>query len=368
MNTRWNPDDFQKDKDNKEKIKWTFGFNSNRDKQEDPLGGEKEVREDFGKADGRKKTRKLRGKSMILLLLLVALIIVLLNSLYIVPEGYIAYVTQFGRIISHTTEPGLKMHVPFVHDVNYLTNKIMVYDVSPSEVLTADKKAMVVDSYALWKIEDVTRFMRTLGGNIDEMERRIDASVYSNIKNIMGRMMQSEIISDEESSRDNLNTQVTKYAGEELANYGVKVIRVEIRRFDLPTDNLSAVYKRMISERNQMAAAIKADGEYEAAKMRNETDKEYGILIGEAEAAARRLQGEAEAEYMAKLEELYGQTEQAEFYEFMLELDALKASLQGDKTVILGPDSVLGNMLRAKPVADAAEDVVQESNQKTNKE
>lgn len=349
---KWNPDDFQKaQKKDEPKFSWSFGFGEpKQDKTGDPASSEEPKPEQTGGQAGQEPPkqggrRTWSSKALGAWLLVLGILILLLNSVYILPEGQVAYVTQFGKIVSSSREAGLKFKLPFVQEIEFLTDKIMYYDVSPSEVLTADKKAMIVDSYVLWKIDDAATFIRTVGGNLQEMQKRIDASVYSNIKNIMGRLQQSEIITDDESSRDSLNQQVTRFAGTELSSYGVEVLRVEIRRYDLPTDNLSAVYDRMISERQQMAASYKADGDHEAAKMRNETDKEYDIMIGQAQAEARRIQGQAEEEYMAVLKELYGDKEKAEFYRFILELDALEQTLQGEKTLILGPDSFLARIL-----------------------
>lgn len=274
----------------------------------------------------------------------VLLLLILSGGLYIVPEGQMATIIQFGKIIRTEENAGLHWKIPFIQSSAFLSRKMNLYDVQPSEVLTSDKKAMIVDSYALWRIDDATRFIRTVG-SVPELQKRIDASVYSNIKNIMGLLQQDEIISDEEASRASLNLQVTEKIKKELANYGIEVLRVEIRRYDLPQDNLAAVYSRMISERQQMAAALKADGEYEAQKMRNDTDKSYEIQIGTAEAEARRLEGEGEAAYIATLKELYSDPQLSQFYRFMLDLDALKTSLGGEKTVILGPDSPLGQIL-----------------------
>jgi membrane protease subunit HflC len=203
---------------------------------------------------------------------------------------------------------------------------------------------MIVDSYSIWKIDDVTTFIRTVN-NVGEMQKRIDASTYSVIKNLMGQMQQSEIISDADAGRASLNNQITDQVAASLRPYGVNILSVEIKRFDLPEDNTTAVHARMISERSQMAASYKAEGEYEAAKIRNETDKEVEIIIGEAEAAARRLQGEGEEEYMKILQEIYNDPEKADFYVFVRELEALKKSMKGDKTLVLGPDSPLARMI-----------------------
>ena len=273
-------------------------------------------------------------------------LIVFSSSVYTVQEGEFAYITQFGALKSIKLEAGLAFKIPFVQDVNRLTKKQMIYNVNSSEVLTADKKAMIVDSYSIWKIDDVTTFIRTVN-NVGEMQKRIDASTYSVIKNLMGQMQQSEIISDSDTDagRTSLNNQITEQVAASLRPYGVDILSVEIKRFDLPEDNTTAVYARMISERSQMAASYKAEGEYEAAKIRNETDKDVEIILGEAEADARRLQGEGEEEYMKILQQIYNDPEKADFYLFVRELEALKKSLQGDKTLVLGPDSPLARMI-----------------------
>ncbi|MDW7658507.1 MAG: protease modulator HflC [Bacillota bacterium] len=286
-------------------------------------------------------------KSIIIIAVIgIIALIVLSSSVYTVQEGEFAYITQFGALKSIKLEAGLAFKIPFVQDVNRLTKKQMIYNVNSSEVLTADKKAMIVDSYSIWKIDDVTTFIRTVN-NVGEMQKRIDASTYSVIKNLMGQMQQSEIISDSdtEAGRTSLNNQITEQVAVSLRPYGVDILSVEIKRFDLPEDNTTAVYARMISERSQMAASYKAEGEYEAAKIRNETDKDVEIILGEAEADARRLQGEGEEEYMKILQEIYNDPEKADFYLFVRELEALKKSLTGDKTLVLGPDSPLARMI-----------------------
>ncbi len=284
-------------------------------------------------------------KNLIILGILVIFVLILASSsFYTVNEGEFAYITQFGAIKEIRTEAGLYFKIPFVQDVNTVTKKQMIYNVNPSEVLTADKKAMIVDSYSIWQITDVTTFIRTVN-NVSEMEKRIDASAYSVIKNVMGGMQQNEIITDGDGGRSSLNKTITTQVATSLKSYGVEIKSVEIKRFDLPPDNTSAVYARMISERSQMAASFKADGEYEAAKIRNETDKEVSMIVTAAEAEAQKLKGEGEQIYISTLSALYNDPNKASFYLFTRELEALKLSLTGDKTIVLGPDSPLVQIL-----------------------
>ncbi|MDD2213826.1 MAG: protease modulator HflC [Oscillospiraceae bacterium] len=282
-------------------------------------------------------------KRTALSVLLLALILLGFTSAYIVREGEYAYITQFGAIVRTVEQPGLNFKLPFVQEVNRLTSKVMVYDINYSEVLTADKKAMVVDSYALWRISNPTTFIRTVG-SLSEMQKRIDASVFSVIKNVTGNLQQDAIVADEESQRASLNQQITDIVAQSLQAYGVEIPAVEIRRFDLPDDNLTAVYNRMISERSQMAASYEAEGEYEASIIRNSTDKEVEVLLGEARAEASRLEGEGEEAYMKVLSSIYQDPQMADFYLYTKELETLSEGLKGEKTLILGPDSPLAEL------------------------
>lgn len=285
------------------------------------------------------------GKKFVLSMIALALIVFLaMNSVFIVYEGQYAFVTQFGKIVRIVEEPGLKFAIPFIQDHYKVDSRLLFYDVSPSEVLTADKKAMIVDSYALWRISDVRLFIRTVATQ-HEFERRLDAACYSVIKNVMGQLQQTELISDEESSRASLNNRVSEMVKKNMENYGVEVKRVEIRRYDLPQDNLAAVYDRMISERTQIAAQFEAEGKYEAAKIRNLSDKEAQVIEAEAEAESERIRGEAEAKYIEILAEAYNTEDKAEFYNLLIEISNLKDSLSNSPIIILDENSEVGSKL-----------------------
>ncbi len=220
-----------------------------------------------------------------------------------------------------------------------------MYDVPSSELLTSDAKSLVVDNYVIWVIEDPTLFTQRVG-TVNEMEKRLDATIYSVVKNTMGTKLQTEIISAGEGNRNEVNKQITEQVNSNLSSeYGVSVLSVEIKKLDLPTDNESAVYARMISDREQIAAALKAEGELEASKIRNETDKQAAIIVSEAKAESDKISGEAEAEYMRIMAAAYNSTEKQEFYEFLRSLDAARISMSdGKKVLILPASSVIGKI------------------------
>ncbi len=278
--------------------------------------------------------------------LLVVVIIALMSSFYTVEENEFACVKRFSKIIDTTDEPGLHLMIPFVDSVDKFPKGIMIYDISPSEVLTSDKQSMTVDSYVLWRIQDPLLFYQSLGSSL-VAEQKLDALTYNALKNVMGTLAQSDIINqDDPTERNDIYEGITQNVSELAVSYGIEVVDVKIKRLDLPEANEQAVYARMISERMQIAEKYMADGEYEASIIRNQVDKEVNIMISNAEVQAELLVAEGEAEYMRMLAEAYNSDSRREFYEFILAPDALKASLNGDENmVVLDADSPLGRIL-----------------------
>jgi len=275
-----------------------------------------------------------------------ALLIVLFSSLYTVAENEYACTIRFSKIINTTDTAGLHFKVPFVDSVRVFPKAIMLYDIKPSEVLTADKQNMTVDSYVLWQVDDPLKFYKTLG-SLTVAEQRLDALTYNALKNSMGTLAQKDIINEDDAAgRNAIYDEITTDVSALAANYGISVVDIKIKRFDLPEANEQAVYSRMISERNQIAEKYNADGEYEASIIRNNVDKQVNIIISNANAQAATLIAEGEQEYMQRLADAYDTAEKQDFYEFTLSLEALKASLDGsEKTVILGKDSPIAQAL-----------------------
>ncbi|MBQ6172614.1 MAG: protease modulator HflC [Clostridia bacterium] len=290
------------------------------------------------------KRKKIIYTAVFALIIIIAAI-VLFSSMYTVREDEFGIVKMFGKITTVRDEAGLYLKVPFVEEVSSLPKNKLMYDVPSSELLTSDAKSLVVDNYVIWVIEDPTLFTQRVG-TVNEMEKRLDATIYSVVKNTMGTKLQTEIISAGEGNRNEVNKQITEQVNSNLSSeYGVSVLSVEIKKLDLPTDNESAVYARMISDREQIAAALKAEGELEASKIRNETDKQAAIIVSEAKAESDKISGEAEAEYMRIMAAAYNSTEKQEFYEFLRSLDAARISMSdGKKVLILPAASVIGKI------------------------
>ena len=279
---------------------------------------------------------------------IIALLLVILaaNSMYTVRENEYACTFRMSKYVSTTQSAGLHFKVPFIDSVKYFSKTTMFYDIPPSEVITSDKQNMTVDCYVLWKIQDPELFNKSLTGNA-EAEQRLDAITYSQLKIAMGALAQADIINMEDGAKRNeIYDGIAEAVNEEAASYGISVVDVKIKRFDLPESNLNAVYNRMISERNQMAEKYTADGNKEASLIRNDVDKVVNIRISNAQAEAAKLEAEGEAEYMKLLAAAYDTADKKEFYEFTLALQALKDSLNGnEKTIILDEKSALAQIL-----------------------
>lgn len=271
------------------------------------------------------------------------------TALYTVAENEYVCVVRFEKIVSTTDAPGLHFKLPFIDGLKRFPKAVMLYDISPSEVLTADKQNMTVDSYVLWEINDPLKFYQTLG-NTSVAEQRLDALTYNALKNVMGTLAQRDIINEDDATgRNDIYAGIAANVANLADTYGIGIVDIKIKRFDLPEANEQAVYARMISERNQIAEKYTADGEYDASIIRNDVDKQVNIIVSNAQAEAAKLEAEGEQEYMRILAEAYDTDDKKDFYEFTLALDALKASMSGsEKTLILGPDSPLAQALMNK--------------------
>ena len=219
-------------------------------------------------------------------------------------------------------------------------------DLAASDVITKDKKTMISDSYVLWKISDPLKFAQTLNSSVESGESRINTAVYNATKNAISSMSQDQVI----TSRDGeLSDMVMEAIGTNMDQYGIELLKFETKQLDLPDDNKEAVYERMISERDNIAATYKAEGNSEAKVIRNKTDKEVAIQISDAKKQAEILEAEGEQEYMKILAQAYGEEDRSEFYSFVRSLDALKTSMKGeDKTVILSADSPIAQIFEGK--------------------
>ncbi|MDO4616239.1 MAG: protease modulator HflC [Lachnospiraceae bacterium] len=327
-----------------------------------------------------------KGKGITVVLILLVLAVILGgNALYTTPENEYSVVKQFGKIVTTNDSAGLRVKAPFVQDVSYVPKAKQIYDLPASEVITSDKKTMIVDAYVLWNVTDAKAYTQTLNASSVTAQGRIDVIVYNAIKTTISSLTQEELIASRDSA---VKLQITEstledveindmestgevdengnaveaseeqeteiilisdrlisWIGSQCDQYGIESTDVKIKVLDLPEENKEAVYTRMITERNNIAAAYKAQGESEAQIIRNTTDAEVKVMLSEAQAEADAIAAEGEAEYMRILSAAYNDEEKAEFYLFSLQLDTLRESVtNGNTTIFLDKDSPVASI------------------------
>lgn len=281
-------------------------------------------------------------RNIMLAVIVVLLLAVGSSSCVVTYENEYSIVRQFGKIDHVIDEAGISFKIPFIQSVDTLPKQTLLYDLASSDVITSDKKTMICDSYILWKITDPTKFAQTLNSSISNAESRLDTIVYNSLKNVISSVTQDQVISGRDGE---LSQAVIDNIGTTLDQYGIALLSFETKQLDLPSDNKEAVYERMISERDNIAATYTAEGNSEAKIIRNTTDKEVTVMLSEAEKQAEILIAEGEAEYMRILSEAYADESKTDFYSFVRSLDALKASMKGNnKTIILSPDSPIAQI------------------------
>lgn len=286
------------------------------------------------------------AKRIVLVIVLLVLLVTGASSIVITRENEYSLVRQFGKIDHVVSKAGVSFKIPFIQSVDTLPKQILLYDLPSSDVITSDKKTMICDSYILWYIADPQKFAQTLNSSITNAEGRLDAIVYNSTKNVISSTTQDDVISGRDGE---LSEAIMANIGNSLDQYGIQLLSFETKKLDLPGDNKAAVYERMISERDNIAATYTAEGSSEAQIIRNTTDKEVTVLLSEAEKDAAILIAEGEAEYMKILSDAYNDASKQEFYSFVRSLDALKLSMKGgNKTVILSPDSPIAQIFYTK--------------------
>mgnify|MGYP000985380609 CR=1 FL=1 len=281
-------------------------------------------------------------KNVILVAAIFLVLIIGGSSIVVTQEDEYSLIRQFGKVDHVMTEAGISFKIPFIQSVDKLPKQILLYDLASSDVITSDKKTMITDSYILWHITDPLKFAQTLNSSIPNAESRLDTIVYNSTKNIIGSLTQEDVISGRDGE---LSMAVLQNIGSSLEQYGIQLLSFETKHLDLPSDNKTAVYERMISERDNIAATYTAEGSSEAQIIRNTTDRQVTIMLSEADKQAEILLSEGEAEYMRILSEAYSDPSRTEFYSFVRGLDAIKVTMTGDnKTLMLSPDSPIAKL------------------------
>lgn len=286
--------------------------------------------------------KKKKSFPYVMIFLAAIVLLVLSNSIVVTYPNQYTVIKQFGKIVDIRETAGLSFKLPFVQSQEKIENETLLYDLAVSDVMTKDKKSMIADCFVLWRITDPQKYTQTLSAQKSNAEFRIDTIVYNSLKNVISSLSQEEVISGRDGA---LAASIKENIGDTLSQYGITLLAVETKSLDLPDENKAAVYERMISERNNIAATYKAEGEEQAKEISNNTKAEIIVMQSEADAEAAQIVAKGEAEYMKILSDAYNNPEKADFYLFLRSLDAAKKTMSGDnKTLIIDESSPIASI------------------------
>jgi len=269
-------------------------------------------------------------------LILGLLILFAFSTIIIVDETEQIVILQFGKPIRTITEPGLnwKFPAPFQTSDTF-EKRLLEYDVPPEEILSRDKKSLIIDNYVRWKITDPLLFLKTVKA-VPTAKTRLDDIVYSELRQELGNHDMVEIITE---NRELIMNKVTIASNEETRKFGIEIIDVRIRRVDLPQENESSIYARMEAERKRQANKFRSEGEEEAQKIRAATDRDKTVILAEAYKQAQKIRGEGEAVAL----DIYATafSKDPSFYEFQKTLETYEKIIDQKTTLVLPADSKL---------------------------
>jgi len=307
----------------------------------------------------------------ILIAVLILLVILFNTGTFQINENESASVLRFGKIIAVYVKTeaqaetvraglalqsdnlgdvavkvgtGLHVRLPFIDQVKKYNNMLLTYDTSPRQVVTSDKKKLIFDNNAQWRIDNPALFEITMG-RVEEAQKRLDDILYSKMNEKVGKISATDLITDKalvEQMQIDLAVEMTQTT----KAYGIEVFDIRVKRTELPQENYESVYKRMISERQRIAAQYRSEGDEEALKMRSDTDRQIVILLSDARRQAEILKGEGDAEAARIFNDAYGQD--PVFYEFYNMLEMYKVTIGANTTLVIPSDSAFAKYLFGK--------------------
>ncbi|MED1442391.1 protease modulator HflC [Aeribacillus composti] len=275
---------------------------------------------------------------------LFACLLLLFSNVFVVKENEYKVVRQFGEVVKIIEKPGLHLKIPFIQTVESLPKHQLTYDVEEAEINTKDKKRILIDNYAVWRIEDPKEMIAN-ARTVVNAEAKMSEFIFSTVRSELGKLNYDEIINDEKSSRGSLNDKITNIVNNllEQNHFGIKVVDVRIKRTDLPEANEKSVFTRMISERESKAQEYLSMGDAEKNRIVAETDRQVKEMLAKAEAQAETIRGHGEAEAAKLYNQAY--SKDPKFYELYRTLQSYKKTIDGETVIILPFDSPYAKIL-----------------------
>ncbi|MDO9476013.1 MAG: protease modulator HflC [Pseudohongiella sp.] len=275
-------------------------------------------------------------KNTVLGIVIFLLVTVVSNSLFVVSQTERAVMLQFGDMVRADIPPGLHFKIPYVNTVRKFDARVLTVDATPQRYLTLEQKALLVDSYAMWRIVDVERFYTATSGDESRANSLLAQRVNDGLRNKFGERDLQEVVSGQ---RDSLMQQLTQELNTYTAQeYGIEVIDVRVKRIDLPDDVRSSVYERMTSERQREAQQLRSRGNELAIGIEADADRQEAVLLVEAYRDSELVRGEGDAQASAIYASAF--TKDPEFYSFTRSLNSYRDTFNSKSDVLLmQPDS-----------------------------
>jgi len=275
------------------------------------------------------------GKGILALVVAGAIALVGSSSLFVVQEQQLALLLRLGEIVDADFKPGLHFKIPVIQDVVKFDKRIQTLDADPEQFLTVEKKFVVVNSYAKWRISDVAQFYRSTRGSSDTASRLLSARINAALRDEFGKRTVKEVVSGE---RAEIMATLARNANEQAADLGVEIVDVRVKQIDF-TDNISEnIYERMRTERHRVAAELRAQGAEAAERIQADADRQRIEIVADAYRQAELLRGEGDAAAADIYAKAFEQN--AEFYSFWRSLTAYRDVFSGGGSMmVLDPDS-----------------------------
>lgn len=264
---------------------------------------------------------------------LIAVLILVQASCYIVDEREQVVVTEFGQPIRTVQTPGLNFKIPFIQQLHTFEDRLLYSDADPRQIYTQDKKNLIVDNFARWRIADPLKFLVSVQ-NVSYAQSRLDDIIFSAVREELGQRTLTEIVA---TSREEIMKRVTDLSRDAALALGIDIVDVRIKRADLPLENKANVFERMRAERTRQAKEYRAEGEEIATKIRAQTDLEVTTLTSEALQKSQLIRGEGDAEALRIYADAFEQDPR--FFEFWRTLEAYEKTLGQGTTVVMPPSS-----------------------------
>ena len=272
-------------------------------------------------------------KKIIFIVIVAGLLIVAYNTLFFIEQRIQAIVLQFGEPVKVIQEPGLNFKIPFAQNVIKFDKRILLFDNNAEEIIAADKKRLIVDSFVRYRIVDPLKYYQTVRVE-NALNNRLGSVVNNSLRAVLGRVPLNAVISDR---REQLMTEVTSLVSVRASQFGITIQEVRIKKADLPSQNSEAIYRRMQTERQQEAAQIRAVGEEKSRVIKAQAEKNKTVLLAEAKRDGEILRGIGDAEKNRILGQAFSQD--PDFFAFYRAMQAYSRALtEGDTTMVLSPN------------------------------